>query len=1133
MTHSHTYRTITSFALLVPLAAWLAPLQGQRDTPKDIDPDPEIERRSFQLAEGLEANLFAADPLLAKPIQMNFDAAGRLWIASSQTYPQIKPGQPADDKIIVLEDRAGTGKADRTTVFASGLLIPTGIEPGDGGVYVANSTELVHYRDTNGDGKADRKRIVLSGFGTEDTHHMLHTLRWGPEGLLYFNQSIYIHSHLETPHGVRRLNGGGIWHLRPETLELDVFMYGLVNPWGHHFDRWGQSFATDGAGGEGVNYVIPRGYYVTTPYPRKIFPGLNPGQPKFCAHEIVGGRHLPESWQGDLVTNDFRGHRVCRFKLVPDGAGYAAIQQADVIRSNHPAFRPIDVKMGPDGALYIADWFNPIIQHGEVDFRDPRRDQTRGRIWRITAKGRPLVPRPKLVEAKTEELLDQLKSPEDWTRHFAKRVLKERGASVLPILAAKLSDVPINPANEPWLLEALWTYQALNPPASRKRERPEELLVTLLQAQEPRIRSAAVRVLSHWHSRIPNALDLLSQRVADDHPQVRLEAVRALGLISGTRSVELALSAMDRPMDRFLEYGLYLTLIERRDDWLPAFQEGKLLLGGDSRKIAFALKAIGSEAGARQLGDLLTGGKVPPEQEPGILAVLADLGGPRELALVLQRGILDTKLPPVRRAELLETLARATKQRNAKPEKALDAILSLLQEGPLPLRLAAIHAAGAWRLQLARESLIKIADHAQTDINLRRASIEALALLGPENESALSKLAQDGLPAVRRFALIALVGLNAKSAANHAAAVLHLPGDADEIASVFDAFLGQKGAAELLTTALIDRKLPADVARVGVRTARSTGRNQPGLIDSLTKAGSLTFGPRILSADEMRQTVSDVAKLGDPARGEKVYRRKDFNCQKCHALGGAGGQVGPDLTSVGASAQVDYLVESLLQPNKAVKENYHALLVSTKTGKLFTGIKARQTDTELILRTAEDVEIAIPRKDIDETIQGASLMPDGLTDTLTRGEFLDLVRFLSELGKVGPYAPTKARLVRRWLTDDGMTGSAAGQTTAIYSTTGGFLPIQDLPRKPKLTVSFELEVTTPGPVLLKWNSIMGLEVRLNDSPLPPKETMTVNLPLGRQLIRVMIDTNEYRADLRCELDDVANSLARVRVVGGK
>ena len=118
-----------------------------------------------------------------------------------------------------------------------------------------------------------------------------------------------------------------------------------------------------------------------------------PGSPKLCGLEIVSGRHLPDDWQGNLIANDFRGHRVCRYIVSEDGAGFSSREQVELIKSNHVAFRPIDVKMGPDGAIYIADWYNPIIQHSEVDFRDPRRDHTHGRIWRVTAKNRPLVPR--------------------------------------------------------------------------------------------------------------------------------------------------------------------------------------------------------------------------------------------------------------------------------------------------------------------------------------------------------------------------------------------------------------------------------------------------------------------------------------------------------------------------------------------------------------------------------------------------------------------------------------------------------------------------------------------------------------------------------------------------------------------
>ena len=152
----------------------------------------------------------------------------------------------------------------------------------------------------------------------------------------------------------------------------------------------------------------------------------------------------------------------------------------------------------------------------------------------------------------------------------------------------------------------------------------------------------------------------------------------------------------------------------------------------------------------------------------------------------------------------------------------------------------------------------------------------------------------------------------------------------------------------------------------------------------------------------MNQLLTDVARTGDPARGEAIFRRKDLNCQKCHAIAGAGGQVGPGLESIGASAQPDYLVDSLLEPGKAVKENYHALVVATGDGKIYTGIKLRQTDSELVLRDAEDREVAIPLSSIEEQKTAGSLMPAGLTDGLTRPELIDLVRFLSQLGKIGP-----------------------------------------------------------------------------------------------------------------------------------
>ncbi|HWF18381.1 MAG TPA: PVC-type heme-binding CxxCH protein, partial [Verrucomicrobiae bacterium] len=308
-------------------------------TAKPLEPLP-----NFDVAPGFEVSLYAESPMLAKPTQMNFDPSGRLWVASSSVYPQIKPGQVADDKIIVLEDTKGIGKVDKSTVFVDGLMIPTGVEPGDGGVYVGQGTQLLFFKDTHGTGKADEKRIVLSGFGTEDTHHLVHTLRWGYDGQLYFDQSIYIHSHFETPNGVERLNSGGIWHLRPQTMQLGIFLRGFCNPWGHEFDKYGQSFVTDGAGGQGVSWGIPGATYFTYADMRRELQSISPGSyPKFCSLELIRSKQFPDDWQGNAITCDFRAHRVVRFAMDEKDSGYATREMPDLLRTTNVTFRPIDV----------------------------------------------------------------------------------------------------------------------------------------------------------------------------------------------------------------------------------------------------------------------------------------------------------------------------------------------------------------------------------------------------------------------------------------------------------------------------------------------------------------------------------------------------------------------------------------------------------------------------------------------------------------------------------------------------------------------------------------------------------------------------------------------------------------------
>ncbi len=1137
---------------------------------KDIPiPDAEEERKTFVLPEGFEVNLFAADPGIHKPVQMNFDPQGRLWIAASEVYPQIAPGQKATDKILILEDTNGDGVSDKTTVFADGLLIPTGVEPGDGGAYVANSTEVLHLKDTDGDGKADQSRIVLSGFGTEDTHHILHTFRWGMDGQLYMNQSIYIHSHVETPFGVRRLNAGGIWQFRPETMRLEVFARGWVNTWGHTFDRWGQSFATDGAGGEGINYVVPGASYPAVFGVPRILHGLNPGSPKYCGLEMVDGRHLPDDWQGNLITHDFRGHRVCRFVLSEDGSGFAARQQQDLISSNHVAFRPIDVKQGPDGAIYIADWYNPIIQHGEVDFRDPRRDHTHGRIWRVTAKGRKPLAKPKLVGADVASLLSSLKSPETFERQHAKRVLKELGADkVLQPLTAWVAQLDANdPQFEHHRLEGLWMFQSLDVPNV-------SLLDAVLKSKTAQARAAGVRVVAQWFGvavgatdepKLPGqsakALAWLETAIADEHPRVRLEAVRALAEFPQLDAAKLALRAVDQPLDQFSEYALWQTSRELASVWLPEVVAGRFDFEGKIPRLLFAIRSAEATPAVSVLVAKWKNGEVLAENGIAAVETIAQLGDPDHLRFVFDK-VTSNDAVPSTAALMLRTLAEAKRKRNVQPAGDLGSLINALKSPDPRLQLAAVDCIGAWKVESFRAPLAELVNDAQASGPARLAAIQGVAQLGGgASKQLLAQLAgANEAESIRAAAVTSLIPLDTGNAAKLAVTWLASSKEIGQQGAVINAFLQHKGGPDVLASALVDQKLPEDAAKVALRIITGSGRQEPKLTDALSKSGGITNMPKKLAKEEMEALVNTIKDQGDAAHGERIFRRAELNCLKCHAIGGAGGKVGPDLVSIGASAQVDYLVDSILDPNKNVKEGYQSVVVTTDQGKVLTGIKLRQTDTDLLLRDVEDREFGVPLKSIDELSNGSSLMPVGLVDKLTKSELIDLVRFMSELGKPGPYAAVTARVARRWetlqpteesyrrLTRNSETQTVADDTGVnwlpVYSSVQGSLPVQDIldftfQRKLEGTtrkigyVRTTVNVTTAGPVGVTLNKPDGLFVWIDGKQIDPATKLTLPLEVGSHKLSFAVDLHSRTEPLRVELTDVSGSVAQAQFVGGK
>ncbi|MBX3015889.1 MAG: hypothetical protein KF832_30495, partial [Caldilineaceae bacterium] len=283
-------------------------------------PDPEVQLQGFRVLEGFAVELVASETNgVVKPIQIRFDPDGRLWVAGSVSYPQVIPGVPADDRIVVLEDRDGDGRMEHTTVFAEGLQIPTGLEIGDGGVYVGAATELLHLRDTDGDGRADERRVVLRGFGTGDSHQTLNSFAWGPSGELLMSQGLHAQSRVETPWGLEVLHQAGVWRFWPRTRRLDPFWSGAMgahNPFGSAFDRWGQPLVFAG-NGHGVYHLTQA--MIRTDHFLEQRSLWNDGR-KYGGGDVVENPVWPAAHQGEFVTGGYLQNTVERFRVTEAGA---------------------------------------------------------------------------------------------------------------------------------------------------------------------------------------------------------------------------------------------------------------------------------------------------------------------------------------------------------------------------------------------------------------------------------------------------------------------------------------------------------------------------------------------------------------------------------------------------------------------------------------------------------------------------------------------------------------------------------------------------------------------------------------------------------------------------------------------
>ena len=454
---------------------------------------------------------------------MQFDARGRLWVAVWPSYPHWKPTEEAakNDKILTLERHQGRGQSGQNDcVRRPSQLLRTGFDFWNGGVIVAQAPELLFLKDTKGDGKADLSVVMLSGLDSGRlSSYFGNSFAFDPGGGLYFQEGTFHHSQVESPYGppVRCANGG-VFRYEPRTQKFDVYVSTpFANPHGHVWDRWGQDIVFDGTGAQPYHGALFSGHIdfpIKHPKPPQVYQQRTRPCP---GAEILSSKMFPEEMQGNLLVGNVIGFQgILQYKPMDKDSSFAATEVEPIISSTDPNFRPSDLKIGPDGAIWFIDWHNPIIGHLQHAIRDPNRDRTHGRIYRITYEGRELSKSPAIEGQPTDKLLDLLKEPENRVRY---RVRAELGArdtkEVMAAVGKWVENLERNAMDdrdfEHYLLEALWLCQSHNVV-------DKNLLLRMLTSKDFHARAAAPRVLCYWRDRVPEALEMLKQQAADVHP---------------------------------------------------------------------------------------------------------------------------------------------------------------------------------------------------------------------------------------------------------------------------------------------------------------------------------------------------------------------------------------------------------------------------------------------------------------------------------------------------------------------------------------------------------------------------------------------------------------------------------------
>lgn len=943
----HSSRLIRPL-LILSCFLWVSSLWAQADRfgghIKNTDPLTAAEQlKKFHLPPGFEIQLVAAEPEVRKPINIAFDAQGRLYATQSTEYPHPNFDETqSKDCVSRYEIDSATGRAKSAKQVVSGLTIPIGITPipvsaTQNDLLVFSIPNLYRWRDTDGDGVYDKKQAILTGFGQKDTHGLVNGLTYWIDGWVYACHGFSNESDVTGTDGSKiKMQSGNTFRFKPDGSRLEQFTWGQVNPFGMAFDPYGNIFTADCH--TLPAYQILRGAY----YPSfgKPHDGLGYG-PAMMKHQhgstgISGivyyeADQFPAEYRGSLFIGNPITARVNHDKLKWHGSTPEAIEQPDFIVCDDPWFRPVDLKLGPDGALYIADFYNRIIGHYEVPLDHPQRDRERGRIWRVVYNGKGAKP-AELVKVsphlnqrvnidssltKTHRLKSLAEQPmNEWvdaTYENVRAALAESSAFVVRAAADALGRHPAKENLAP--LIAAW---------SRTPAEDTHLIHT-------------IRMALRDHLLVEGMYESLTSICEGDAELLHRGADISLG-VRTPHAAQFLLGYLQQAQQPQLDIAAAVEHVVRytASDKLPSVWSALPVVPKRSASDASTVLR------AAHRGLQARGVAIPQPLVEWIENTAA----------------VDLQSTNVDRVKAGLELVRDLKW---KPQQPRVTELVAVASPHANLRVTAVEALVACDSVGSLDTLSQLLSVGEQDPAVRAKVLQLLG--GINHDKARELLLQQLLAAPEKLQL------------NIATALLGTPPGSELLLKSIEA---GKAASWLLTDANIVRRL-----RSAKRPEGDTRIDK--LLASMPKRDD-----RLATVIEARR-IGWSAATGDITLGLAVFKK---TCAACHKVGGEGTKIGPELDGIGLRG-VDRVLEDVLDPNRVVDQAFRATQLVTKDGRILLGLVLRREGEVIVLADQQGKEQRIPQSDIDEQASlPMSPMPANVAEQMPEADFYHLLAFL-------------------------------------------------------------------------------------------------------------------------------------------